>query len=778
MTKFLGRVGGLIAEHPKIAIGIVVFITILSIMSVAVNGLNSEFSDDSFMPDNEIANADSEMREIFESTYGVTVLVRSEEDIITQAGFLTALEFEAAVYGDQNISQYMIDPVNPTNSIVSPFAIVATAILQNMDQATLDLIGATAEPTYENLIKAVSVTPTQTLKDTVGYLLTSPETPELVKAFVPRLMTSDFDPLDAEAKGALLMFTFNKDMIASDEVDLGEGMVMSIDLERAMESHVVEDGDARVSVIGFSIINEEINAASNESLGMLFPLAAIAIVIILLFIYRDLVDTVIGLMGLVLAIVWMYGIGAALGYSFNPITTAVPILILGLGIDYGIHLVMRYREERSEGYDSKGSAGRTVLFVGEALMLATLTTVVAFLSNLTSAMSAILEFGVLCAIGILSSFVVMILIIPSTKVLRDTKAEGKGRVSKHYSKKTTGTFSLKRITCLGGKAAHQRPMAVIAVAITVTAVFGYGAANLQTTFDLNDFLPDELEVAKDLNFLMDEFNTTGGANARILLKGDITQPEVIRAMETSIANMADDPSVLKRGDSADTNSILSVMYDWAVDSSGPGYVDPKYDPTFADLYDDHFVVNGTSSTIRNDTTQADVQQLIQWLVDNQPGDLVEVIGTNGFEEPRGVIDVAIASNLESDEVWDLRSELMDDVEPMSVAGVDAVVAGETIATEVIMDELNRSQMTSLITTLIATVLILTAVMYYYRRSIVLGSLATLPVIFCVVWMWGTMFFLGIPLNVMTLMIASLTVGMGDLRDPHHPPLRGGDRRPR
>ncbi len=55
-------------------------------------------------------------------------------------------------------------------------------------------------------------------------------------------------------------------------------------------------------------------------------------------------------------------------------------------------------------------------------------------------------------------------------------------------------------------------------------------------------------------------------------------------------------------------------------------------------------------------------------------------------------------------------------------------------------------------------------------------MATIPVALCVVWMWGTMYAAGIPMNVMTLMIASLTVGYGrDLRDTRHPPLRGDPR---
>jgi predicted RND superfamily exporter protein len=89
-----------------------------------------------------------------------------------------------------------------------------------------------------------------------------------------------------------------------------------------------------------------------------------------------------------------------------------------------------------------------------------------------------------------------------------------------------------------------------------------------------------------------------------------------------------------------------------------------------------------------------------------------------------------------------------------------VTTGRLIIMAATMKEMNSSQMSSLFVTIAFVILILTAVMYYTHRSFLLGAMATIPTLISVVMVWGTMAAIGMPLNVMTLTIASLAVGMG------------------
>ena len=94
---------------------------------------------------------------------------------------------------------------------------------------------------------------------------------------------------------------------------------------------------------------------------------------------------------ILLSILWMQGIGTLLGPGFlniigapNQISQIAPILLIGLGVDYAIHFTGRYREELGEGLSVKDSTKNTLSSVGIALTLATLATIVGFLSNVVS----------------------------------------------------------------------------------------------------------------------------------------------------------------------------------------------------------------------------------------------------------------------------------------------------------------------------------------------------------------------------------------------------------
>ena len=105
----------------------------------------------------------------------------------------------------------------------------------------------------------------------------------------------------------------------------------------------------------------------------------------------------------------------------------VPVLIVGLGIDFGIHITMRYREELKKGESIDEAMVKTIGSVGVALLLATFTTVVAFLANSMSPIPALGDFGIMAAMGIVFSFFIMVTFLPAAKILRDRARQKRGK---------------------------------------------------------------------------------------------------------------------------------------------------------------------------------------------------------------------------------------------------------------------------------------------------------------------------------------------------------------
>ncbi len=117
--------------------------------------------------------------------------------------------------------------------------------------------------------------------------------------------------------------------------------------------------------------------------------------------------------GLGVLMIWLKGISNLVGLKGGlTIELIVPIAMIALGVDFAVHALRRYQEERAVGY-----APRRALQVGfagvlGALVLAMLSDGIAFLSNASSEIEAIIHFGIAAGIAAGSSFLVLGIIVP------------------------------------------------------------------------------------------------------------------------------------------------------------------------------------------------------------------------------------------------------------------------------------------------------------------------------------------------------------------------------
>jgi len=764
----MDRFGKKVSKYPKLTIATIVAITLIAMGSMQIFGIEQEFSEESFMPDMEIAIASDEISMDYTTTASVSILVKSkDDDILTSDSLAEILQIQKAIIEDSTIIPTLETPEMPTVNVNSVADIIAQMALLQQNITV---------PTMEQKIFTIQSMDDNQIKQLISGILTSDQTPVEVKGIFSIMLTKDFNPTDGEfiAKGTMIIINLNSSSAGSTGGMMGQSG--SSDTEKRMDE-IVKDAKLEyidLTVMGSSIILDEIMEANTASMAILLPLAFALVIIILALIYRSVIDMIFSLLALGFAIIWVYGFGSALGYTFNPMTTAVPILIVGLGIDYGIHITMRYREEIKSGKKINHSIILTIASVGMALLLATVTTVVSFMSNLASPISLLGQFGVLCAIGIIGSFVTMTTFVPACKQLRDNRKLKKGKISVKESNnhdlgnrrgkiKSAGVKVLDKTMASGAVAAEHHPTIVIIVVSLITIGAIGVAFQLETTFNFEDFLPDDLEISKDLDYMITEFGISGGVaeQVNILVNGNIADPEILRDMGQTINNMKDDKSVLKKADEPDVQSILSVMKDWATNTTLYGVQDASYDPGFENMYYNILTSEGIPN---QDATKEDITDLYNWLYSN-PKSIKAVkyvlhkTGNNDYDSTVLRVSINVDSN-DNEAIGTLQSDLEKDKAPLDDSAEKAIVTSGPILTKVIMDSLNESQIRSLIITIILSFIVLTIVFWYKWRSLILGLITLMPVIFCVAWTLGTMYLVNIPLNMMTITIASLTIGLG------------------
>lgn len=148
-------------------------------------------------------------------------------------------------------------------------------------------------------------------------------------------------------------------------------------------------------------------------------IGGIGILTVLFLYFRKPLSTVMPLIPIVIAVIWTGGAMGILGIPVDMATAGIGSLLLGMGIDYGIHLMHRYEEERKKGRDVVESIETAVVSTGMAVMATTATTVVGFLALVIAPLPMMANLGKVCALGIAFCMICVITLLPALLVIEE-----------------------------------------------------------------------------------------------------------------------------------------------------------------------------------------------------------------------------------------------------------------------------------------------------------------------------------------------------------------------
>ena len=242
--------------------------------------------------------------------------------------------------------------------------------------------------------------------------------------------------------------------------------------------------------------------------------------------------------------------------NMSQMSMMIPILLVGLGVDYGIHLTMRNREEQAAGVAPADSGGRAIQAVGAALVLATITTVVGFLTNLANPLPPLQDFGIFAAAGAVSAFVVMTLFVPSVRLLADRRRQATGTPMEQTAH-DSGPGALGRLAASMAPMAVRRPGVVLGVAAILAGAGGFGATQLSTEFSQTDFFPEGSRALETVEVVTESFGGSFNEVTNVLVEGDVTSADAMNAMLAFQGEVADVDGVRAADGRAQVDSIAS-----------------------------------------------------------------------------------------------------------------------------------------------------------------------------------------------------------------------------
>ncbi len=701
-----------------------------------------------FSPDSAEFAAYQKVTEVFESTSeeSVQVLVSAESgDLISAEGIRVYLETIYAIDSSRAAEMYGDRPGGDVIGFLDPTIIWLA----------------------ENGIAPLSATDEQVKQ---GFVESMAELPS--SSALEFLVSSRSDLSEPRVPTGLIVVYLNTNVLDEADGDVFD-QLSDVELDLADAVRAVSNGDVSVEPFSFTLLFSDTEAFQSE-IGRLFATAFLVILAILGYVFwihpkgrlsrwaalrRASADVAMALGVIVLSIIWMNGIGVLLGPGYlgfigpsNEMLQMIPILLIGLGVDYAIHLTARYREEIGAGSDVVNSATKATRTVGVALVLATVTTAVGFLTNLVSPIGAIADFGVLATVGIGSAFLLMLTFVPAIRILLDRRAERAGRLPVE----AMGHSSERALPRLMGAAsvfAERVPALMLSIALVAGGLGAWGFTRLDTTFSFTDFVPKGSPLLSTFEDLTDEFGGGFGEVTRVLIDGDVATVAAYNALWMATNDINNTPDVVILGERALADSPLKVIYDLVIPPEAGG------DPA---LYDAAFAEQAAGLGLEADLTVApgtNVAALYAAAEEAAPDAMNRVLVSE--EGAYRYIAVSIGTEAGEQRAMELRDNLAADFASFdSIAGVSAVATSDYIVTRGVVEALRASQALSIVLTIAAAMALLMVTFFVESRRPFLGVITILPVGLVVLWVFGMMTVSGISFNPVTGMIASIAIGIG------------------
>jgi predicted RND superfamily exporter protein len=290
-------------------------------------------------------------------------------------------------------------------------------------------------------------------------------------------------------------------------------------------------GEAQVYFTGQPIFNAIINRSMIEDNILLIPLVVVVILLMLFFSFRRFAFVALPFLTVIIAVIWTVGMAALLGIKLSVITTILPVILFAVGSAYGIHIVTHYMED-TRGKELSVEEHRILVLdltkkLIKPVFLAALTTLAGFISFCFTPIVPMREFGYCAGFGVLASFAVAVLFIPSMFLLRGP------RVFQEQKKEQKGEDRFSKAIALIFSGIAEKKIPVLVCAALVMIISFYGLSKVIVDNAMVEFFQKETDISRSDRFIREYFG--GSKDINLVVKADTTEellhPDVLKAID-------------------------------------------------------------------------------------------------------------------------------------------------------------------------------------------------------------------------------------------------------
>lgn len=495
---------------------------------------------------------------------------------------------------------------------------------------------------------------------------------------------------------------------------------------------------AKMFLGGASMITSDMISFIEHDLVVFGIGVTVFLILMLLFFFRRLRWVVLPMACCVITVVFMVGVLGFLDWRVTVISSNFISLLLINTMSLTIHLIVRYRilAEENPAADQRGLVEQTVRTVAEPCFYTAITTIVAFCSLVVSDIRPVIDFGWMMTIGIGAAFVLNFTFFPSVLVLLPREAPSSGGDG-------TRSFTLAIATVT------QRHIGKIVATCAALAVFALaGIPRLEVENRFIDHFKSTTEIYRGMELIDTQ------------LGGTVPLDVVIEADQEFLAYLEE----LEAGDGsledpfAEESETSGVSYWFNTDMLERAEEIHDYLDGLPEVGKVLSVATGVKvfRTLLDGQMPDDYDLAVirRVMPEKVKGALINPYLSSDANEARFTMRmIESAPTLRRDElIKRMRTHL---VENMGFEEEHVHISGLGVLYNNLLQSLYRSQ----ILTLGFVFLSILAMFILLFRSLYLAVLAIIPTLLSAGLVLGIMGWAGVPLDVMTITIAAIVVGI-------------------
>jgi hydrophobe/amphiphile efflux-3 (HAE3) family protein len=454
-----------------------------------------------------------------------------------------------------------------------------------------------------------------------------------------------------------------------------------------------------------------------KDLGKLLPLGLLLMLIFLFICFGQFRGVWMPFVVVLMSILVSMGTIPLLGWQITAITIILPVMLIAVANDYGIHMFSKYQEDNIPGKlltREQLSAGM-LKALGKPIILAGITTIVGMLCLLGHILIPAGQMGILAAIGIGFALLASLFFIPAiSSILPKTKPIFKSQDD------IMKVSVVERILHSFGKLVSANPKSVLLVSLIITGLISAGIFKINVNTDPINFYEDEHPVKYSAQLINKELG--GFFPLSVVFDGDIKDPEVLKEIDELERQIQKIPEV------GTTMSIAKVIRQMSRALNEPE--ETGYDKI-------------------PDTYMASAQYFELYMMSGDPEDFEKIVDFD-FTNAMILLRLNESSTPVMRRVIKEIKTICEGKEHVKFIGGASDIFAE-LDIEVV-----KGQITSLAMALVVVIIILLIVFRSMRAALI----STLPLIISMIILFGMMGLLGVELNMTTALLSSIMIGVG------------------